>query len=139
MYYSPSFYLYKKKKRKKKIFPRERHATIETHRPALLDLAERQRHKSSRNRLQSAAGHCGLSALLAGDEVGRNSDCYRGPPECRPLQRQELPIAVAAAAAVAFGPAMSFNKIPPRWLNCPRRGQPVAGKLWRDGGPGAGL
>ncbi|XP_007421845.1 mRNA-capping enzyme isoform X1 [Python bivittatus] len=22
---------------------------------------------------------------------------------------------------------MSFNKIPPRWLNCPRRGQPVAG------------
>ncbi|XP_053143299.1 mRNA-capping enzyme isoform X2 [Hemicordylus capensis] len=24
---------------------------------------------------------------------------------------------------------MSFNKIPPRWLNCPRRGQPVAGKF----------
>lgn len=27
---------------------------------------------------------------------------------------------------------MAHNKIPPRWLNCPRRGQPVAGK--RDGG-----
>ncbi|XP_048350587.1 mRNA-capping enzyme isoform X1 [Sphaerodactylus townsendi] len=24
---------------------------------------------------------------------------------------------------------MSFNKIPPRWLHCPRRGQPVAGKF----------
>ncbi|XP_042305601.1 mRNA-capping enzyme isoform X2 [Sceloporus undulatus] len=24
---------------------------------------------------------------------------------------------------------MSFNKIPPRWLNCPRRGQPVAGRF----------
>ncbi|XP_034965306.1 mRNA-capping enzyme isoform X2 [Zootoca vivipara] len=24
---------------------------------------------------------------------------------------------------------MSFNKIPPRWLSCPRRGQPVAGKF----------
>lgn len=22
---------------------------------------------------------------------------------------------------------MAHNKIPPRWLNCPRRGQPVAG------------
>lgn len=22
---------------------------------------------------------------------------------------------------------MAYNKIPPRWLNCPRRGQPVAG------------
>ena len=28
---------------------------------------------------------------------------------------------------------MAHNKIPPRWLNCPRRGQPVAGE--RD--PGA--
>lgn len=27
---------------------------------------------------------------------------------------------------------MAHNKIPPRWLNCPRRGQPVAGN--RDGG-----
>ncbi|NXP56573.1 MCE1 enzyme, partial [Heliornis fulica] len=24
---------------------------------------------------------------------------------------------------------MSYNKIPPRWLHCPRRGQPVAGKF----------
>lgn len=27
---------------------------------------------------------------------------------------------------------MAHNKIPPRWLNCPRRGQPVAGN--RDRG-----
>lgn len=25
------------------------------------------------------------------------------------------------------GADMAYNKIPPRWLNCPRRGQPVAG------------
>lgn len=30
------------------------------------------------------------------------------------------------------GPEMAHNKIPPRWLNCPRRGQPVAGNP--DGG-----
>ena len=24
---------------------------------------------------------------------------------------------------------MAYNKIPPRWLNCPRRGQPVAGRF----------
>lgn len=29
---------------------------------------------------------------------------------------------------------MAYNKIPPRWLNCPRRGQPVAGT--RDGAAG---
>lgn len=29
---------------------------------------------------------------------------------------------------------MAYNKIPPRWLNCPRRGQPVAGT--REGAAG---
>lgn len=27
------------------------------------------------------------------------------------------------------GADMAYNKIPPRWLNCPRRGQPVAGRF----------
>lgn len=27
------------------------------------------------------------------------------------------------------GTDMAYNKIPPRWLNCPRRGQPVAGRF----------
>lgn len=31
--------------------------------------------------------------------------------------------------AAAFGADMAYNKIPPRWLNCPRRGQPVAGRF----------
>ena len=32
------------------------------------------------------------------------------------------------------GTDMAYNKIPPRWLNCPRRGQPVAGT--REGAAG---
>lgn len=35
----------------------------------------------------------------------------------------------AVGEAAAFGADMAYNKIPPRWLNCPRRGQPVAGRF----------
>lgn len=41
---------------------------------------------------------------------------------------------VGGGGASARPRDMAHNKIPPRWLNCPRRGQPVAGNP--DGGGG---
>lgn len=40
----------------------------------------------------------------------------------------------AVGEAAVCGAGMAYNKIPPRWLNCPRRGQPVAGT--REGSAG---
>lgn len=52
---------------------------------------------------------------------------------------------VGGGAGSARPQDMAHNKIPPRWLNCPRRGQPVAGNpdggrssLRALAGPGAG-
>lgn len=54
----------------------------------------------------------------------------RAPP-CGAAREAAAAAAARRALAERGGSArlrvMAHNKIPPRWLNCPRRGQPVAG------------
>ena len=53
-------------------------------------------------------------------------------PRCAPDHGEAAPKArrtLVREGSSAQPQDMAHNKIPPRWLNCPRRGQPVAGNL----------
>lgn len=86
-----------------------------------------------------AAVQCG--AAVAEAELGLNEGAAgEGPlsapgPRLPRTPRPLPPFTPCGRAGAARAPAMSYNKIPPRWLHCPRRGQPVAGERPARSGP----